>query len=110
MSDPHPPVDAEVAREVRDGTLDLLGRLTDAASEYDLPQPPDALESYRRKLQENRYTVLGGGEAKGGKSTFVNALLGRDLLPTDVAIATCQVFCIRQAAAEGYRVRFEDDS
>jgi adenosyl cobinamide kinase/adenosyl cobinamide phosphate guanylyltransferase len=35
------------------------------------------------------------GEAKGGKSTFANAPIGRDLLPTDVDVATSQVFGIR---------------
>ena len=54
--------------------------------------------------------MLVAGEAKRGKTTFINALIGRDLLPTDVDIATCQVFRIQQAELEGYRVRFEDDS
>ena len=110
MSQTNPPIGPEAAREVRTRTLDLLDRLAALASEYDLPQPPDALEAYRKQLRENRYTVLVAGEAKRGKSTFVNALLGRELLPTDVDIATCQVFRVRQAPDEGFRVRFEDDS
>ncbi|HEX2149786.1 MAG TPA: dynamin family protein, partial [Actinomycetota bacterium] len=50
------------------------------------------------------------GEAKRGKSTFVNALIGRDILPTDVEVATSQVFNVRPAKREAYRVRFEDGS
>ena len=49
------------------------------------------------------------GEAKRGKSSFINALIGRDVLPTDVDVATSQVFRISRGS-EAYRVRFEDDS
>lgn len=94
----------------RSRTLDVLDQLTAVAAEFALPQLPAAFETYRRKLQETRYTVLVVGEAKRGKSTFVNAILGRDLLPTDVDVATCQVFRVKQAPNENYRVRFEDDS
>ncbi|HEX2148816.1 MAG TPA: dynamin family protein [Actinomycetota bacterium] len=50
------------------------------------------------------------GEAKRGKSTFVNALIGRDILPTAVEVATSQVFNVRPAKQEAYRLRFEDGS
>jgi GTPase SAR1 family protein len=50
------------------------------------------------------------GEAKRGKSCFINALIGRAILPTDVDIATSQVFLISKADQEAYRLRFEDDS
>jgi GTPase SAR1 family protein len=110
MSQTNPLIGPEAAREARTTTLDLLDRLAALASEYDLPRPPDALEVYRKQLWENRYTVLVAGEAKRGKSTFVNALLGRELLPTDVDIATCQVFRVRQAPDEAFRVRYEDES
>ena len=45
--------------------------------------PPAALGRYRHKLRENAYKVLVVGEAKRGKSTFVNALIGRDVLSTE---------------------------
>ena len=64
------------------------------------PTPPPAWRSTGKKLADNTYQVLVVGEAKRGKSTFVNALIGRDILPTDVDIATSQVFrvCPRGAA------------
>jgi len=104
------PIDQKSVDAVRGQTLEILDRLKASTAEFELPQPPDVLKMYRNKLQENRYLVLVAGEAKRGKSTFVNAVLGRNVLPTDVDIATCQVFCIRQAPKESYRVRFEDDS
>src|SRR5687768_6547651 len=102
-----PPADRTDA--ARTGTIALLDRFAARAAGCDLPLPP-ALAEYRAKLAGNAYLVLVAGEAKRGKSTFVNALIGRDVLPTDVAVATSQVFRVRHAAAEAYRVRFEDDS
>src|SRR5215216_7206231 len=85
-------------------------RLIARSDEFELADPPPALERYRRKLRENAYKVLVVGEAKRGKSTFVNALIGRDVLPTDVDVATSQVFNIRPSEREAYRVRYEDGS
>ncbi len=95
---------------VRQQTVAVLDELIARADEFELAGPPPALESYREKLRENSYKVLVVGEAKRGKSTFVNALIGRDLLPTDVDVATSQVFNIRPSEREACRLRFEDGS
>jgi GTP-binding protein EngB required for normal cell division len=95
---------------LRHKTLATLRALRERAEAFALPAPPDALELHRRKLEENVFQALVVGEAKRGKSTLVNALIGRDLLPTDTDVATCQVFCVCPAVREAYRLRFEDDS
>ena len=91
---------------IRRQTVTILDDLIARADEFDLADPPPALERYRQKLRENAYKVLVVGEAKRGKSTFVNALIGRDILPTDVDVATSQVFNIRPSEREAYRVRY----
>jgi GTPase SAR1 family protein len=95
---------------VRQETIGILDKLIEKAYQFELPKPPEALQQYRYKLADNTYKVLVLGEAKRGKSTFINALIGRDILPTDLAVATNQVFSVRQAEREAYRLRFEDDS
>lgn len=95
---------------LRRQTLDLLSQMEEHGRQWELPPFPDLLQLCRQKLQENIYRVLVVGEAKRGKSSFINALLGRDLLPVDVDVATCQVFRIRRTAQEAYRLRFEDNS
>jgi GTPase SAR1 family protein len=96
--------------EIRRQSIAVLHDLTTRAETFELPKPPETLEMYRRKLWSNEYKVLVVGEAKRGKSTFVNALIGQDILPTDVDISTSQVFKIRPSEQEGYRLRFEDGS
>jgi signal recognition particle receptor subunit beta len=80
----------------------------------------EILGRFRRDpLAQSAFTVLVVGEAKRGKTSFVNAILGQDLLPTDVEVATCQVFCVsplklEEAADppghERFRLVFEDES
>src|SRR5215210_7182927 len=95
---------------IRQQTVAVLDELISRAGEFELADPPPALDLCRRKLRENAYKVLVVGEAKRGKSTFVNALIGRDILPTDVEVATSQVFNVRPSEKEAYRLRFEDGS
>jgi ribosome biogenesis GTPase A len=98
------------AEAVRKKTLAILSSLTETATAVGLAGPPPGLAQYGKKLADNTYQVLVVGEAKRGKSTFVNALIGRGVLPTDVDIATSQVFRVRSAEREAYRLRFRDDS
>jgi dynamin family protein len=95
---------------IRQKTVTVLDELIARAGEFELAEPSPALGRYRQKLNENAYKVLVVGEAKRGKSTFVNALIGRDILPTDVDVATSQVFNVRPSEQEAYRLRFEDGS
>jgi GTPase SAR1 family protein len=98
------------AEGVRGKTLALLANMADDGKAMALPEPPPGMAQVRRKLEDNTYQVLVVGEAKRGKSTLVNALIGRAILPTDVDIATSQVFRICPSEREAYRLRFEDDS
>jgi GTPase SAR1 family protein len=99
----------EKAETIRQETTGLLRVLVEKGAELSLPRPAPNLAADLHKLEGNAFQVLVAGEAKRGKSTFVNALIGRPILPTDVEIATCQVFRIRQASREAYRVCFEND-
>ncbi|MGH3146531.1 MAG: dynamin family protein, partial [Rubrobacter sp.] len=98
------------AREIRQETISILEKLARKSEEFELPKPPEALEEYHQRLAENTYKVLVVGEARRGKSSFVNALIGEGVLPTDVGVATSQVFDVRPAESEAYRLRFEDES
>jgi GTPase SAR1 family protein len=95
---------------LRRHTLGILEDLAEKTSQYDVARLPASVEMYRKKIAANRYNVLVVGEASRGKSSFVNALIGRKLLPTDVDVSTKQVFRVSYAHQEAYRLRFEDDT
>ncbi len=69
---------------------------------------PEPLETCYQRLVNLSYRVLVVGEAKRGKSRFINALIGSDILPTGMDVATAQAFLVQHAAREAYRVRFSD--
>jgi GTPase SAR1 family protein len=98
------------ARKLREEVDTLAEEMSGVAERFHLPPPLPALAQARRRLRENTYTVLVMGEAKRGKSTYINALMGEEILPTDVDIATSQVFHVRHAPEWAFRLRYEDDS
>lgn len=67
-----------------DPLLAALAGLAELGGEQDRA----AIEALRRRLREHRLRVLVAGEAKRGKSTLVNALLGRAVLPAGVTPLT----------------------
>ena len=60
------------------------------------------------RLEAARLRVLVVGEAKRGKSTLVNALLGRDVLPSGVTPLTTVTTTVRYGNDERAEVRFFD--
>jgi len=73
-------------------TLQQLGRDLEALIDYtrklDLNPSAALLEDVVSRMREHKFTVAVVGEFKTGKGTFVNALLGVDVVPTDVIPAT----------------------
>lgn len=88
----------------------LINRVTTLSQNSELPPLPDAVDGIIAKLDQNIYLVPVMGEAKRGKSSFLNALMGRSILPVSDKIATNQVFRIARAEKFACRLRYEDGS
>ena len=67
-----------------------------------------ALAGLRDRLRAARLRVLVAGEAKRGKSTLVNALLGRPVLPAGVTPLTSLPTTVRYGHPEEVRAVFAD--
>ena len=75
----------------------LLENLKVLAKRNYVKENPGVLKMLRElemDIQKNFYTVVVLGEFKRGKSTFVNALLGTPLLPTDILPETATINAI----------------
>jgi GTPase Era involved in 16S rRNA processing len=83
---------------------DALSELSALGTERDREQ----LAALRDRLAEARLRVLVVGEAKRGKSTLVNALLDRDVLPSGVTPLTAVTTTVRYGEDERAEVRFLD--
>ena len=66
------------------------------------------LDALRGRLREQRLRVLVAGEAKRGKSTLVNALLGRAVLPAGITPLTALATTVRYGRDENVRAVFTD--
>jgi len=90
------------APELPDALTSALDDLTALADESDAA----ALAALRDRLRAARLRVLVVGEAKRGKSTLVNALLGRDVLPMGVTPLTAVPTTVTHGSDERLDVAF----
>src|SRR5580658_9503620 len=93
-------------------TLQQLGRDLEAligfAHKLDLIKSAALLEDVVSRMREHKFTVAVVGEFKTGKSTFVNALLGVDVVPTDVIPATATLNRITFGLDSSIEVIYKD--
>lgn len=60
------------------------------------------------KVKEDRFNIMIAGEAKSGKSTFINAYLGVELLPMDVKQCTSSIVEIKYGDTFSVRATYAD--
>ncbi len=80
--------------EERDRLLVALDDLAEFADRRESRAVTDAARALDKKLVENRFNVVVFGEFKRGKTTFVDALLGADVLPSAVVPLTSIVTAV----------------
>jgi len=68
----------------------------------------ERLAALRDRLESARLRVLVAGEAKRGKSTLINALLGQDVLPSGVTPLTAVTTTVRYGDDQRAEARFLD--
>ena len=83
------------------GALDELAALGSG-------QDQEQIAAVRERLDTARLRVLVAGEAKRGKSTLINALLGRAVLPAGVTPLTAVATTVRYGDDPHAEVRFAD--
>jgi Dynamin family len=91
--------------QVEDHALETLERIAHERAQEGLAA--EAREA-RAALASGRFNVAIVGQFKRGKSTLINALVGRDLLPADVAPVTTAITIVEYGPAERATVGFDD--
>lgn len=99
---------ATAARESPFGLLPELDELLGYARELLGQSAYRSLEDARGRIAGDRFNLAVIGEFKRGKSSLVNALLGREIVPTGVIPLTSVVTVIRAGAPERLVVRYAD--
>ena len=93
----------------RDNTIDIANNYLAKTDENDgvdksfLQQRVDALKN-------GKFLLSVAGEVKAGKSTFINTLLGKEILPSDVLQATSAIVEIFKSDTSFLKVVYADDT
>lgn len=85
-------------KKAKEDALKYYETFLDIAKKTDFPEEDTsfkALKAQAGRIQEDKFCLMIAGEAKSGKSTFINAYLGTDILPMDVRQCTSSVVEIR---------------
>lgn len=91
-----------------DETKLCLEGLTSALKRAGFAEKADVIDALRRKLADDELHVVVIGEFKRGKSTLINALLGKSLLPVASIPLTSVVTLVRFGEAPAAFVEFLD--
>lgn len=68
-----------------------------------------ALAAQEKKIREDSFCLMIAGEAKSGKSTFINAYLGKEILPMDVKQCTSSIVEIRYGKEFSLEATYADN-
>ncbi|RSK28777.1 hypothetical protein EJF36_18905 [Bacillus sp. HMF5848] len=94
--------------EYADNKKELLAAIENLLQLQESALPKSAmcqpLQQLRDDILQDYYTVVVVGEFKHGKSTFVNALLGRDIMPRNVTPTTATINAVFYKETEEMQV------
>ena len=99
---------SEQIKELKNSLSKGMVALKDAASKDGFSSPSKSFVAAEEGLKQDDFTIVVFGEQKNGKSSFVNALLGKSILPVGVEVTTSQAFKITNAEEESFFLVFAD--
>lgn len=99
-------MDYKVEEGYRKAALDLYNILEKEESE----RISSTLKIRKKQLEEGKFLLAVIGEAKAGKSTFLNALLMDEVLPSDVLQSTSAVIEIVKSKTKSIKVFYANGS
>lgn len=92
----------------KDNVIDLFDNYKTKRGNLDDGVDIKFLESRIESLKKGKFTLAVAGEVKAGKSTFINALLGAEILPSDVLQASSAIVEIFKSEISFLKVRYAD--
>jgi GTPase SAR1 family protein len=92
--------------QARDDLLEILAAISHKLDDVGLPSQPAMTTADR--LRHNRFDIVVLGQYKRGKTTFINALIGENLLPTAIVPLTNVATRVRHAPHPSAHVTFLD--
>lgn len=85
-------------QNLKKAVLRCYDAFSDFFTKAQIPQDGDSFEELKnqaKKIKADQFKLMVAGEAKSGKSTFINAYLGQEILPMDVLQCSSSVVEIK---------------
>ncbi|MBF0409949.1 MAG: dynamin family protein [Candidatus Riflebacteria bacterium] len=96
--------------EYKKSLFAFFGQLSDLISEAGFDFLFSELKSIEDKLKEEKFYISVVGEIKRGKSSLINAIIGREILPKAAVICTAVLTILRYGENPSARIVFRDNS
>jgi GTPase SAR1 family protein len=85
-----------------------LSRLEDYCGELGLTSGLEMIREVKERVSNQSFSIAIVGEFKRGKSTLINALLGQEVLPTDILPCSATLNRITYGVTPSVKVTFKD--
>ncbi|MUG98107.1 DUF1822 family protein [Scytonema sp. UIC 10036] len=86
-----------------------LKRLQAFSQKLKLNDSVKLIEDVVQRVESDSFSVAVVGEFKRGKSTFINALLGQEILPSDIMPCSATINRVKYGLTPSVKVQFKDD-
>lgn len=86
------------------GVMEKMQSFVVANEKLALPQPSVEFTAMKQLLDKGEMTLVVCGKVKNGKSSLINAIIGRELLPVASNVATSQVFKLFHSDVDTFSV------
>lgn len=99
-------------KKAKDDVLQYYDEFLEVVSKAEIPEDDTSLKVLKlqaEKIKMDKFCLMIAGEAKSGKSTFINAYLGTEILPMDVRQCTSSVVEIRYGAEFVLNATYADE-
>ncbi len=96
-----------LSQDIKHGVLSMMEQMLAFGKKYPkaaLPQPENDFNGAKMLLERGEFNLAVCGKVKNGKSSLINALIGRELLPVCTDVATSRVFKISNAEKDSFFV------
>lgn len=98
----------KLSTTIREELKTLCQQSLTLSNTTDFPPSDSGLEVALNILDTETYDVVVCGEVKKGKSSLINAIIGKDILPVDTKVATSQAFRVINDDREQYFIVYTD--
>ena len=91
--------------------ISVMDRMTAYVSTNErllLPKPSNEFTAIQQLIRKTDLNVVVCGKVKNGKSSLINAIIGRELLPVSSDVATSQIFKLVQSKEDDFKIIYSN--